>query len=67
MGQENCVISIFMFKGSYSLACLADAKTKAICDTLNNLVSFLRFKTRENAHAGVLLLVKMQAFSLQLY
>ena len=61
MGQENCVIFIFMFKRSYSLACHADAKTKAICDTLRNLVSFVRLKTRENIHAGVLLLVKMQS------
>ena len=38
-----------------------------MCDALRNLVEFAQFKKRENPHGRVLLLVKLQAFSLQLY
>ena len=34
-----------------------------ICDVLRNLVPLVQFKKRENTHGGVLLLVKLQAFS----
>ena len=37
------------------------------CDALRNLVPFVQFKKRENTHGGVLLLVKLQAFRLQLF
>ena len=35
------------------------------CDVLRDLVPFVQVKKRENSHRGVLLLVKLQAFSLQ--
>ena len=38
-----------------------------ICDVLRNLITFVPFKKRENTHGGVLLLVKLLTFSLQLY
>ena len=38
-----------------------------ICDVLRDLVPFVQFKKRENTHGGLLLLLKLQAFSLQLY
>ena len=38
-----------------------------MCDALRDLVPFVQFKKRENTYGGVLLLVKLQAFSLQLY
>ena len=44
-----------------------DVKYNSICDALRNFVSFEQFKKRENTHGGVLLLVKLQAKSLQLY
>ena len=34
-----------------------------ICDVLRNLVPRVQFKKRENTHGGVLLSVKLQAFS----
>ena len=34
-----------------------------ICDVLRNLVPLVQFKKRENTHGGVLLSVKLQAFS----
>ena len=37
------------------------------CDVLRDLVPFVQFKKRENTHGGLLLLLKLQAFSLQLY
>ena len=37
------------------------------CDALRDLVPFVQFKTVKNTHGGVLLLVKLQAKSLQLY
>ena len=38
-----------------------------ICDALRDFGSFAQFKKRENTHDRVLLLVKLQAKSLQLY
>ena len=38
-----------------------------ICDALRDLVPFVQFETLENTHGGWLLLVKLQAFNLQLY
>ena len=38
-----------------------------ICDVLSDLLPFVQFKNVENTHGGVLLLAKVQAFSLQFY
>ena len=38
-----------------------------LCDALPDLVPFAQFKKRENTHGEVLLLVKLQTKSLQLY
>ena len=38
-----------------------------ICDVLRDLVPFVQFKKRENTHGGLLLLLKLHAFRLQLY
>ena len=38
-----------------------------ICDALRDLVPFVQFKNLKNTHRVVLLLVKLQAKSLQLY
>ena len=38
-----------------------------ICDALRDLVPFVQYKKCEKHHAGALLLVKLQAESLQLY
>ena len=46
---------------------LSRIDSKFWCDVLRDLVPFAQFKKPENTHGGVLLLVKMQAFSLQLY
>ena len=40
---------------------------KSICDVLRDLVPFVQFKNVKNTHGEVLLLVKLQAFCLQLY
>ena len=39
----------------------------SICDAFRDLVPFVQFKTLENTHGGVLLSVKLQVKSLQLY
>ena len=41
--------------------------SKFWCDVLRDLVPFVQFKKRESTHEWVLLLVKIKAFSLQLY
>ena len=38
-----------------------------ICGALRDLVPFIQLKKRENTHEGVLILVQLQASSLQLY
>ena len=44
--------------------CLLNKKTSLkICDPLRGLVPFAQFKKRENAHAGVLFLVKLLALA----
>ena len=41
--------------------------SKFWCDVFRDLLPSAQFKKHENTHGGVLLLVKMQAFSLQRY